>query len=48
MIELIDLFFNQYLKIFVGIILVGLILLSLYYKFKKQLKIYLKLLEKGK
>jgi len=36
MIEIIDIFFNQYLRIFVGIILVGLILLSLYYKFKND------------
>ena len=34
MIELIDLLFNQYLRIFVGIVLVGLILFSLYFKFK--------------
>jgi hypothetical protein len=34
MIELIDLFFNQYLRIFVGVVLVGLILFSLYFKFK--------------
>ena len=30
MIELIDIFFNQYLRVFVGIVLVGLILFSLY------------------
>ena len=36
MIELIDVFFNQYLRIFVGIILIGLILFSLYFKFKKK------------
>ena len=35
MIELIDLFLNQYLRISVGIVLVGLILFSVYYKFKK-------------
>ena len=29
MIEFIDIFFNQYLRIFVGIVLVGLILFSL-------------------
>jgi len=34
MIEFIDVFFNQYLRVFVGIVLVGLILISLYYKFK--------------
>jgi len=36
MIELIDIFFNQYLRVFVGIVLVGLILFSLYYKFKDK------------
>lgn len=36
MIEFIDIFFNQYLRFFVGIVLVGLILLSLYYKFKDK------------
>ena len=35
MIELIDLFLNQYLRIFVGVVLVGLIIFSLYFKFKK-------------
>ena len=40
MIELIDLFFNQYLRIFVGIILVGLILFSIYYKFKNKCEYY--------
>jgi hypothetical protein len=34
MIEFIDVFFNQYLRVFIGIVLVGLILISLYYKFK--------------
>ena len=34
MIELIDLFLNQYLRVFVGVVLVGLILFSLYFKFK--------------
>ena len=34
MIELIDLFLNQYLRIFVGVVLLGLILFSLYFKFK--------------
>jgi hypothetical protein len=36
MIELIDVFFNQYLRVFVGIVLIGLILFSLYVKFKKK------------
>jgi hypothetical protein len=36
MIELIDVFFNQYLRVFVGIVLIGLILFSLYIKFKKK------------
>ena len=36
MIEFIDIFFNQYLRIFVGIVLVGLILFSLYYNFKNK------------
>ena len=34
MIELIDIFLNQYLRIFVGAVLVGLVLFSLYFKFK--------------
>jgi hypothetical protein len=36
MIEFIDLFFNHYLRIFVGVVLVGLILFSLYYSFKNK------------
>ena len=36
MIEFIDFFFNQYLRFFVSIVPVGLILISLYYKFKRQ------------
>ena len=36
MIEFIDIFFNQYLRIFVGTVLVGLILFSLYYNFKNK------------
>ena len=36
MIEFIDIFFNQYLRFFVGILLIGFILFSLYYKFKTQ------------
>lgn len=36
MIEFIDIFFNQYLRFFVSIVPVGLILISLYYEFKRQ------------
>ena len=46
MIEFIDIFFNQYLRIFVGIVLVGLILFSLYYNFKIKNSIFLKLNDK--
>ena len=38
MIEFIDLFFNQYLRIFVGVVLIGLIILSLFFKLKNKLK----------
>jgi hypothetical protein len=38
MIELIDVFFNLYLRIFVGIVLVGLVIFSLYYSYKDKLK----------
>lgn len=38
MIELIDIIFNQYLRIFVGVILVGLIFFSLYFNYKDKLK----------
>jgi hypothetical protein len=38
MIEFIDLFFNQYLRIFVGVVLVGLICFSLYYSYKDKIK----------
>ena len=38
MIELIDLIFNQYLRIFVGVVLIGLIIFSLLFKFKNKLK----------
>ena len=38
MIELIDLIFNQYLRIFVGVVLIGLIILSLFFKLKNKLK----------
>jgi hypothetical protein len=36
MIEFIDVFFNHYLRILVGVVLIGLILFSLYFKFKKK------------
>jgi hypothetical protein len=36
MIEFIDIFFNQYLRILVGVVLIGLILFSLYFRFKKK------------
>jgi hypothetical protein len=38
MTEFINLFFNQYLRIFVGIVLVGLICFSLYYSYKDKIK----------
>ena len=38
MTEIIDLFFNQYLRIFVGIILVGLVIFSLYFSYNDKLK----------
>jgi len=38
MVELIDIIFNQYLRIFVGIVLVGLICFSLYYPYKDKIK----------
>ena len=38
MIELVDVIFNQYLRILVGIILVGLIVFSLYWTNKDKLK----------
>ena len=38
MIELIDLIFNQYLRIFAGVVLIGLIIFSLLFKFKNKLK----------
>ena len=38
MLELIDLIFNQYLRIFVGAVLIGLIIFSLFFKFKNKLK----------
>ena len=47
MIGLIDVFFNQYLRVFVGIVLVGLILFSLYFKSYK-VKIIKNLKEKIK
>jgi hypothetical protein len=38
MIEIIDLLLNQYLRIFVGIVLVSLILFSLYFLLKGKIK----------
>ena len=38
MIDLIDIIFNQYLRIFVGVILVGLVCFSLYYNYKGKVK----------
>ena len=38
MLEQIDLIFNQYLRIFVGIVLIGLIILSLFFKFKNKFR----------
>jgi hypothetical protein len=38
MIEFIDIIFNHYLRIFVGIILVGLVIFSLYYSYIDKLK----------
>jgi len=38
MIELIDIIFNQYLRIFIGIVLVGLIIFSLYCSYYSKLK----------
>ena len=38
MIELIDLIFNQYLRLFVGTVLIGLIIFSLFFKFKNKIK----------
>ena len=43
MIELIDIIFNQYLRIFVGIVLVGLIVFSLYHSYYDKLKKFFKL-----
>ena len=42
MIELIDIFFNQYLRIFVGIVLVGLVIFSLYYSYYDKIKKFFK------
>ena len=36
MIEFIDIFFNQYLRVLVGVVLIGLNLFSLYFRFKKS------------
>jgi len=38
MIEIIDLILNQYLRLFVGIVLIGLIIFSLFLKLKNKLK----------
>ena len=38
MIELIDLILNQYLRIFVGVVLIGLIILSLLFRLKNKIK----------
>ena len=42
MTEIIDIIFNQYLRIFVGIVLVGLVIFSLYYSHNDKLKKLLK------
>ena len=38
MIDIIDLILNQYLRLFVGIVLIGLIIFSLFFKLKNKLK----------
>jgi hypothetical protein len=38
MIELLDLFLNKYLRLFVGVILIGLIVFSLFFRLKNKLK----------
>ena len=38
MIEIIDLILNQYLRILVGVILIGLIIFSLFFKLKNNEK----------
>jgi|TARA_B100000902_G_scaffold245089_1_gene232043 hypothetical protein len=38
MIEIIDLILNQYLRILVGVILIGLIIFSLFFKLKNKYK----------
>ena len=38
MIEIIDLILNQYLRILVGVILIGLIIFSLFFKLKDKIK----------
>ena len=42
MIELIDIFFNQYLRIFFVIVFVGLIIFSLYCSYYDKLKKFLR------
>jgi hypothetical protein len=48
MIELIDIIFNQYLRIFFGIILIGLIIFSLYRSYYDKLKKLLRFKNKNK
>ena len=48
MIELIDIIFNQYLRIFIGIILVGLIIFSLYCSYYGKLKKLLRFKDNNK
>jgi len=38
MVELIDIIFNQYLRLFVGVVLVGLVCFSLYFNYKDKVK----------
>ena len=38
MIDIIDLILNQYLRLFVGIVLIGLIIFSLFFRLKNKLK----------
>ena len=38
MTEIIDIIFNQYLRIFVGIVLIGLVIFSLYFSYNDKLK----------
>ena len=36
MVEIIDLFFNGYLRIFVGVVIIGLVCFSLYFSHKNK------------